>query len=123
MPLNPAHYDHRAGGNFGIILQCPSLVAVDRLVYFDHNRDRGTWVIRDFIGRQRLDNSHSALTVAEVEADATYSEFPPWCNAEENQSDWRTYLTLRTTAVLRLSGSLPATTAPNPASGRWQPLS
>jgi len=35
------------------------------LVYFDHNRGRGTWVIRDFIAGQRLDDNHSALTVAD----------------------------------------------------------
>jgi hypothetical protein len=115
MAVDPRNYSHRGGGNYGIVLRCPTVVANDRLVYFDHNRDRGTWVIR-------LDNAHSPLTVAQVEADATHDEFPVWCNVETNPVDWRAYLTLRTTAVFRLSGPLGPTTAPNPDSGIWQPL-
>jgi hypothetical protein len=92
------------------------------LVYFDHNKDRGSWVIRDFIAGQRLDDGHSALTVAQIETDATYDEFPVWCNVEVNPAEWRTYLKLRTTAVLRLSGPLGSTNAPNSGSGHWQPL-
>ncbi len=67
-------------------------------------------------------DNHSALTVAQIEADATYDEFPVWCNIEEKPADWQTYLTLRTTAVLRLSSPLHSTSAPNPGSGNWQPL-
>jgi hypothetical protein len=79
MAVNPSNYNHRGGGNYGIVLRCPNIVANDRLVYFDHNRDRGSWVIRD---------SHSALTVAQIEADATYDEFPVWCNAEVSPAEW-----------------------------------
>ena len=49
MPVSPNNYDHRGGGNYGIVVRCPNIVAHDRLVYFDHNRDRGSWVIRDLI--------------------------------------------------------------------------
>jgi len=122
MSVNPNNYNHRGGGNFGIVLRCPNVVANDHLVYFDHNKDRGSWVIRDFIAGQRLDNSHSPLTVAQIEADATYDEFPVWCNVEVNPAEWQAYLTLRTTAVLRLSGPLRSTSIPNPGSGNWQPL-
>src|SRR4051812_44667319 len=101
MPVNQNNQNHRGGGNYGIVLRCPNVVAEDRLIYFDFNRKRRTWVIRDFINNQRLDNLHSPLTVAQIEADATYDEFPTWCNAERNPADWRTYLSLRTTAVLR----------------------
>ena len=122
MPVDPASYDHRGGGNYGVVIRCPNVVADDHLVYFDHNRDRGSWVIRDFIAGQRLDDNHSVLTVAQIEADATYDEFPVWCNVEERPADWQTYLTLRTTAVLRLGGPLRSTSRPNPGSGNWQPL-
>ncbi len=122
MPVNPSNYDHRGGGNYGIVLRWPNVVANDHLVYRYHNRDRGTWVIRNLVVGQRLDNSHSALTVAQIEADATYDEFPVWCNVEVNPAEWRAYLTLRTTAVLRLSGPLRSTSGPNPGSGNWQPL-
>jgi hypothetical protein len=120
--MSPANYDHRGAGNYGIVLRCPTLVADDHLVYFDYNRDRGTWVIRDFIAGRRLDNGHSPLTVAQIVADATYDEFPAWCNAEKNPADWKTYLTLRTTAVLRLSGPLRQIGTPNPGSGTWQDI-
>jgi hypothetical protein len=122
MAVNPSNYDHRGGGNYGIVLRCPNIVANDRLVYFDHNRDRGSWVIRDFIVGQRLDNSHSTLTVAEIEADATYDEFPVWCNVEVSPAEWITYLMLRTTAVLRVGGPLRSASAANPGFGNWLPL-
>lgn len=122
MSVNSSNYDHRGGGNYGIVVRCPNIVAHDRLVYFDHNNDRGSWVIRDFITGHRLDNDHSALTVADIEADATYDEFPPWCNVEVSPADWRTYLALRTTAVSRLRAPLGSVSAVNPQSGNWQPL-
>ncbi len=121
MSVNETNCNHRGGGNYGIVVCCPNVVADDHLVYFDYNNERGTWVMRDFIERQRLDDSHSRLTVAEIKADATYDEFPAWCNVEENPADWRTYLTLRTTAVLA-GGPLRATSTPNPGSGNWRPL-
>jgi hypothetical protein len=106
--------------NYGIVLRCPNIVADDRLIYFDYNRDRGTWVMRDFIGGHRLDNLHSTLTVQQIEADATYDEYPAWCNAETHPQDWCTYLKLRTTAVFRLGRTLGETTTPNQNSGHWQ---
>jgi hypothetical protein len=120
MSVDEENYSHRGGGNYGIVLLCPNLIA-DRLVYFDHNRQRGSWVVRDFIAGWRLDNENSALTVAQIEDDATYDEHPPWCNAETDPTDWRTYLRLRTTAAFKRAagGTLDA---PNPQSGDWQPL-
>lgn len=122
MPVNQNNYNHRGGGNFGIVLRCPNVVANDHLVYFDHNRDRGSWVIRDFIAGERLDNDHSGLSVIDIEADATYDEFPAWCNVEVDPASWLQYLTLRSTAVLRLKGPLRHTSVPNRTSGGWQPL-
>lgn len=122
MAVDSNNYDHRGGGNYGIVLRLPHIVADDRLVYFDYNKNRESWVIRDFIAGQRLDDNHSALTVAQIDADATYDEFPIWCNPEVDPTDWKTYLTLRTTAVFRLSGPLRSQTGPNPQSGNWQPL-
>lgn len=122
MAVDPRNYNHRGGGNYGVVLLLPQVVADDHLVYFDHNRNRGSWVIRDFIAGKRLESNHSGLTVAQIEADAIHDEFPIWCNAEVNPTDWRTYLNLRTTAVLRLSAPLPALISANPASGSWEPL-
>jgi hypothetical protein len=122
MAVDPMNYDHSGGGNYGVVLRLPQIVAADRLVYFDHNRNRGSWVIRDFIAGQRLDDSHSTLTVSQIEADATYAEFPIWCNVEDNPADWRTYLMLRTTAAFRLGGPLRTTLAVSSQSGKWMPL-
>lgn len=121
MSIEPENYSHRGGGNYGIVLLCPTIVAGDRLVYFDHNRERGSWVIRDFVTGFRLDNLHSPLTVEQIETDATHNEFPAWCNVETNPSDWEAYLTLRTTAVLRMTGALRPIAA-NPNSGDWRAI-
>ena len=120
MPLNHDNYNHRGGGNYGVVLVCPDLIA-DRLVYFDYNRDRGSWVIRDFIFGRRLDNENSPLTVSQIEGAVTYDEYPPWCNAETHPADWTTYLRLRTTAAFH-NGEGRSMAAPNPRSGQWQLL-
>lgn len=112
-------YDHRGAGNYGIVVRCPNIVG-DRLIYFDHNAERQSWVIRDFITEQQLSNHESTLTVAQIEEDADHNEFPPWFNAE-NIAEWKAYLILRTTAVFRLR-STPVITPPNPASGNWQTM-
>lgn len=123
MPVDVSNYNHRGGGNYGIVLRCPNIVANDHLVYFDFNKNRGSWVIRDFIAGLRLDDNHSKLSVAEIVADANYDEFPAWCSVEENPADWKTYLTLRTTAALRFNGPLRSVSTPNVISGNvWQPL-
>jgi|SRR5271165_5859695 len=120
MPVNQNNFGSR-GGNRAIVLRCPQIVADDRLVYFDYNKSEH-WVIRDLIAGQRLDNYHSQLTVAQIVADATHDESPPWYNVEEHPAEWRSYLELRTTAVRRLSGPLGTTKVPNRASGDWQPI-
>jgi len=120
MPVDEQNYSHRGGGNYGIVLLCPNVVA-DRLVYFDHNRERGSWVIRDFICGRRLDNGHSTLTVSQIENDASYHEHPPWCNVEEEPDTWRTYLRLRVTAAFK-RGRGRSIEAPNAQSGQWQQL-
>ncbi len=115
MPIRQASYSHRGNNNYGAVIHCPSLVA-DRLIYFDHDSTTGSWVIRDFIGDVRLDNHHSSLTVAQIEAAATYDEHPPWHNVQ-NKADWRVYLTLRTTAVFP-ERPVP-TVASNPGPEGW----
>ena len=122
MPVNANNYNHRGGGNYGIVLCCPTIVADDHLVYFDYNRRRGSWVIRDFIASRRLAQRALHPTVPDIEADAIFDEFPAWCNAEENPGDWRTYLILRTTAVLQRGGRLSEISTPTSAFEAWQPL-
>jgi len=118
MPVREECYSHRGGGNYGIVILCPTLIA-DRLVYFDQNRERGTRVIRDFIAGWFLDDKHSRLTVDQIEEDAAYNEHPPWCNAEKHPDQWRTYLRMRTTAAFR-RGRGRSLEIPDPKSGRWQ---
>lgn len=58
-------------------------------MYFDYNDDRKSWVIRDFIMGRKLDNHHSRLSVADIEADAVEDEFPPWLNVTDDAEEWR----------------------------------
>ncbi len=119
MPVSQHNYDHRGGGNRGIIICCPNIVG-QRLVYFDHSASRRSWVIRDFITGQKLSNHTSQLMVDQIEADAMYDEFPPYHNVT-NIDEWAIYLRLRTKAVFRLKYG-PATTPPDPNSGTWQAM-
>src|ERR1035437_9887422 len=119
MAVQQNNYDHRGKGNYGIVVCCPTIVAPERLVYFDYNRQSGSWVIRDFITGHRLDNYHSTLTRQQVEDDAVHDEFPPWCSVEDKPDDWTTYLRLRTTAYLGRGADVP-TQPPNPQSGTWE---
>lgn len=124
MPFNHRDYGSR-GGNLAVVLRCPNLVTDDHLVYFDYNKQTRNWVIRDFIAGKRLDNfepQHSTLTVEQIEADANYSEYPPWLNVENHPADWQSYLTHRTTALRQMNGPLRGIQQPNPASGNRQPL-
>jgi hypothetical protein len=91
-------------------------------VYFDFNEARKSWVIRDFVAAFRLDNEHSPLTVADIEADVVYDEFPPWFDVRRDASEWQAYLRGRTMAVLRLRGGPISTTAAGRVSDTWLPL-
>jgi len=119
MPVTRANYDHRGGGNYGIVLHCHRLVG-ERLVYFDFNAQRQSWVIRDFMTNRQLSNNDSILTVAQIEEGADYDEYPPLLNVK-NTSEWSSYLLLRTTAVFRLQNT-PILSLPNPATGTWRNL-
>ena len=122
MAADSNHYDHRGGGNYGVVLCVPRVVADERLVYFDHNKNRGSWVIRDFVAGQKLDDNHSALTGAQIEADALYDEFQFGATRRRIRLTGESYLNLRTTAVFRLRGPLRSPIGPNPQSGVWQAM-
>jgi hypothetical protein len=121
MTVNLSYYDHRGGGNYATVAHYPSLVG-DRLVYFDFNEVRQSWVIRDFVLGLKLDDKHSPLTVTDIEADAADREFPPWLDVGRDATEWQVYLRGRTTAVLKLRGAPISTTGPNRPSDTWLPL-
>jgi hypothetical protein len=121
MAVQQVNYDHRGKGNWGIVLCCPRIVAPERLVYFVHNRQSDGWAIRDFISGLWLNDHHSRLTVADIEADAVYDEFPPRVAVETDSGEWLIYLRLRTTAYLGRGREVPMQ-MPNPQSGTWEPL-
>ena len=104
------------------VLCLPRVVADERLVYFDHKKNRGSWVIRDFVAGQKLDDNHSALTGAQIEADALYDEFQFGATRRRIRLTGESYLNLRTTAVFRLRGPLRSPIGPNPQSGVWQAM-
>jgi hypothetical protein len=121
MPADSVDYRTR-GANVAIVLCCPTIVSRARLVYFDHNQ-AGNWVIRDFLAGFKLSNETSALTVADVEQDAMYSEPPPWCNVETAPRDWRLYLELRTTIYTGQRNRRVDVQHPNNQAGNtWQSL-
>jgi hypothetical protein len=121
MAVNQTNYDSRGGGDYGIVVRCPNLVG-DRLVYFDFNDARQSWVIRDFVAGVRLDNEHSPLTIKDIEADAVDDEFPPWFDVRRDAAEWKAYLRGRTMAALRLRGAPISITAASRVSDTWLPL-
>jgi hypothetical protein len=121
MSVNHNNYDPRGGLNLGIVARLPTLVG-NRLVYFDHNAETKSWVIRDFIGQRKLDNWHSQLSITDIERDADMDEIPPWLNAELEADKWRDYLGLRTTAVLKLHDKPISTDLPNRPTDNWLSL-
>jgi hypothetical protein len=121
MPVDPTHYQHHGSGNYTVILRCPNIVG-NRLVHFDQNRKRGTWVLRDFVMKQQLSNITAAagVTVAAIEADADHSEPPPY-HAVTYDDHWCGYLFLKT--MYNFHPNTPTSTAPpNAASGAWVPI-
>jgi hypothetical protein len=55
MAVNSISYG-RTGGVLTVPVQrLPQVVADDLLVYFDHNKNRTSWAIRDFITGRKLD--------------------------------------------------------------------
>lgn len=118
MSVNDANYDHRGRNNQGIVIRCPNLFG-PHLVYFDRDEVTGSWTVRDFISGGMLDNHHSEITVAEIEADADHDEFPPWVNVQADAEKWKTYLLLRTSAISRAHNLPTAKELPE----SWKPIS
>ena len=60
----------------------------DRLVSFDYNDGSQRGAIRDFIAGLKLDNEHSSLSVAEIEASAVHDdEFPLWLDVRHDAAE------------------------------------
>ena len=119
-------YVQRGLGNQTAVILCPNVVG-DHLVHF--NRRFAGWVIRDYIKNYQLKSHDSSLTVEQIEADAVYTESPPW--RPVRNSDWQTYLRTRYSAIPELRdkkhlgyGRIKPWIGPepNPASGKWKLL-
>jgi hypothetical protein len=128
MPVNQAHYRHHGGGNNVIIVRCPN-IAGNHLIHLSQ-AGQASWVLRDYISGEKLyrspppNPSVSQMSLAEIEADADFSEPAPY-HAVEHANDWVPYLRLRTMAVFDLhSPPAPAAAArPNSFPGNnWQAL-
>jgi hypothetical protein len=120
MPVNPRNYDHHGHGNDVIIIWCPTYVG-ERFAHFDRNPETGSWVIRDYIARQRLSHDNSHLEFADIERETQRDEFPPYYPYSENQ-DWEAYLRLRSLAVSKQYRLHYSTAAPNRDAGDWQQM-
>lgn len=105
------------------VVYCPSILG-NRLGHLSQDSSR-CWVLRDFItGRmiRATDSpngpaSTSQRLLEEIEAEVLYSETPPYFSIE-NVNEWKTYLKLRSMAVL--SRPLDEEAQPNPSFGDWQ---
>jgi hypothetical protein len=124
MPINKDHWDHRGQNNWGVVIYCPNLIG-DRFVYLDHNRTTGNWVLRDFIKGERLNRDDSQMTMNDFlkgAATGGHSEAPPWLNAERDIKEWKTYLSDRTQAALKLHDDPISEDRPIQATNGWELL-
>ena len=125
MPVNPNDWSHHGGGNFVAVVQCPG-IAGQRLLHLSQASGQASWVLRDFIGGEEVvcapppNRSSSTCPLADVDAEVTWSEFPPFYN-KDNRDDWRLYLTLRTMAHLRIR-EVPLKPLLEPRFGTWLPM-
>jgi hypothetical protein len=116
--------DYRAhGGIHQVSIVCCPRILGNRLAHLSQDGP-SSWALRDFITRRMIRNSpppnrassHHAL--AEIEAEVTYSEPPPF-HAVEHLDDWALYLRLRTSAAL---GAFKKLQHPNPDFGNWEEM-
>ncbi|MBL9083487.1 MAG: hypothetical protein JNK76_16850 [Planctomycetales bacterium] len=117
----PIQYNSHGGSHNVAVVHCPNICR-NRLVHLSQDAP-GSWIIRDYISRQQLrrspppNASFSTLDLAQIEAEVTLFEPPPF-HAWENLADWEAYLRLRTMVILGRPGATP----PSPTFGIWQPL-
>jgi len=118
----PISYTRHGGNHQVSVVYCPALCR-DRLIHLSQDASN-SWAVPDFIVRRMIRNAPpsnartSDRTLAQIEAEVTYSEAPPF-HSVEHVGDWAIYLRLRTMVVLRRD---PDGTPPNPQFGDWQPM-
>jgi hypothetical protein len=120
--MKPIYASH-GGPHQVAVVYCPRILG-NRLAHLSQDGPN-SWAIRDFVTGKMLRNSPNAnaatsrYTLAQIEAEVTWYEDPPFLSVKE-VNDWRRYLELRTMAVLKTP---PGTEPPNPRFGDWRPLS
>ncbi len=106
------------------IVLCPGLCG-NRLVHLSFRGEKG-WVIRDYISGKELhaspvpkDNG-ALISLADVGKEVLYSEFPPNLD-NKPKGQWKTYLTYRSSAVLkeRGLGKFDPSKEPSKKAGKW----
>ncbi|HEX9115315.1 MAG TPA: hypothetical protein VGA61_04550 [Anaerolineae bacterium] len=116
------HYASHGGSHLAAVVHCPRILG-DRLAHLSQDGPN-SWVLRDYLTGQMLRNSPDAdiatstCTLAQIEAEVTYSEEPLFHPADDIIR-WKRYLGARTKEVL---GRGPGADPPNPRFGRWRPL-
>jgi len=117
----PIAYLNHGGIHHVTIAHMPS-VCGGRLVHLSQDSQQ-SWVIRDYVSGQQLrrsvapNPSFSTYDLVQIESEIVWTEEPPF-HAWENTTDWKTYLLLRTLAVLGQLNAAP----PNQTYGNWQTL-
>ena len=118
----PVNYTSHGGIHQVSVVCCPRILG-NRLGHLSQDGP-SSWALRDFITRRMIRNSpppnraSSDRTLANIEAEVTYSELPPFYSID-HIDEWAQYLRLRTSAVL---GAFRDVAPPNPEFGNWEEL-
>ena len=115
------------GKSWVSIILCPKICS-NRLAHFSFASDH-SWVISDYISALKLrrspppNQSFSSHSLADIGAEILYSVFPPRIENKDS-GEWKTYLSYRTSAVLKEHklGASNLTSKPNQDFGKWKEL-
>ena len=99
MPVDPRHYDKRQASVHRVLLRNRALFGAKLVFLAKHNDRDGGWQVMAFDGSEDLSPANSPHALAEIEAGADYSEFPPFHNVEKHPGDWAVYLKMRNEAL------------------------
>lgn len=117
------NYSSHGGRHQVAIVLCPRILG-NRLAHLSQDGP-DSWALRDFLSGQMIRNSPapnhstSSCTLAQIEAEVTYSELPLFLSLSR-VSEWKSHLEERT---LKVFGSPPSTEPPNPQFGYWRLMS
>ncbi len=99
MPVDDRHYDKRQASVHRVLLRNKDQFGAKLVFLSKDNSQDGGWEIRAFDGSEDVTSTNSPHTLAEIEAGADYSEFPPFLSVEKHPEKWAVYLEMRNMAL------------------------